>query len=111
MYRFREVCVLAWLLFLLIFLCSCTICRVTAIQDAERYQANGYAAKVCTYDMTLPGRAYGGFVWTHHAQACVWKDGKMLWAGMLGLSEEPTFRVKTMVVQWTIDEYKAAIGQ
>jgi hypothetical protein len=93
----------------LLSLTGCTLCRNQAVMDADRYQAQGYQAQVATYDLRLDGLLWGGGVWTHHAQAVVWKDGHMLWSGPFGLSEEPTFRVKRMVVLWDPDEYRKAI--
>jgi hypothetical protein len=90
---------------------GCTLCRNQAVLDAGRYQAQGYRAQVATYDLQLDGLLWGGGIWTHHAQAVVWKDGKMQWVGPLGLSEEPTFRVKRMVVFWDVDEYRLAINK
>ena len=92
-------------------LTSCTLCRDEAIKDALYYRAQGWEAKVCTYDLKLDGLLWGGFVWTHHAQGCVWKDGEMKWVGMFGLADSPTFLMGRTVVQWDIEEYQEAVAK
>jgi hypothetical protein len=99
-----AACVLATLLF-----SSCTLCRVSAIEQAQKYQAQGYEVRIATYDLLLDGKLYGAFLWDHHAQAVVWKDGHYSWVGEFGqLSDTSTFRLGRMTVYWTIDEFKTA---
>ena len=91
-------------------LISCTICREAAVRDAERYRVRGYQTRIATYDLKLEGLLYGAFLWTHHAQAQVYRDEKWHWVCEFGgLCDEPTFRVGRMVVLWDVQEYKRSL--
>jgi len=91
-------------------LASCTICREAAIRDAEQYARRGYEARIATYDLNIDGRMYGAFLWSHHAQAQVYRNEKWYWVCELGgLCEEPTFTIKRIVVLWDVDEYRKAV--
>jgi hypothetical protein len=106
--RTVKALIVALMLSLLI---ACTVCRETAIRDAERYTVQGYEARIATYDLKLDGLLYGGFLWTHHAQAQVYRNGKWYWVCEInGLCDSPTFSVKRIVVLWDVEEYKRAIG-
>ena len=80
-------------LVLLIFLYGCTTCRVTSVEDANRYAQTGYDTRIAIYKTGLDGLLWGGFLWTHHAQAQVYTNGQWKWVGMLGLSDYPTFSI------------------
>jgi hypothetical protein len=96
----------------MLFFSSCALCRVNAIEQAEKYQARGYEVRIATYDLYLDGKLYGAFLWDHHAQAVVWMNGRYRWVGEFGqLSDEPTFRQGRMTVYWTIDEFKIATNR
>ena len=86
---------------------SCTVCRQAAVRDAEQYSMQGYEVRIATYELKLDGLLYGAFLWTHHAQAQVYRHEKWYWVCEIGgLCDEPTFRVKRMVVLWDVEEYK-----
>ncbi len=105
-YALKVLCG-ALLLFALI---SCSMCRETAVRDAEWYSAKGYPVRIATYDLQLDGLLYGAFLWKHHAQAQVYRHGNWYWVCELGgLCKEPTFRTKRMLVLWDVREYKSAI--
>jgi hypothetical protein len=90
-------------------LISCTLCREAAIRDAEWYARQGDEVRIATYDLKLGGLLYGAFLWTHHAQAQVYRHGKWYWVCELGgLCDAPTFRSKRMLVLWDVQEYKRA---
>src|SRR5512135_3424534 len=90
-------------------LISCTVCRETAIRDAERYAGQGDQVRIATYDLKLGGLLHGAFLWTHHAQAQVYRHGKWYWVCELGgLCDTPTFRPKRILVLWDVREYKRA---
>ncbi len=91
-------------------LLGCTVCREAAVRDAERYSTQGYQVRIATYDLKLDGLLYGSFLWTHHAQAQVYQDGKWQWVCELGgLCDTSTFGIKRMVVVWDVEEYKKAV--
>ena len=92
------------------FLACCTLCREAAIRDAERYANEGYPARIATYDLKLDGLLYGAFLWTHHAQAQIYQNGRWLWiCEFNGLCDESTFGIKRMVVLWDVEDYKRAV--
>jgi len=80
-------------LVLLISFYGCTTCRVTSVEDANTYIEKGYRARIAIYRTGMDGLLWGGFLWTHHAQAQVYIDNKWKWVGMLGLSDSPTFSI------------------
>jgi hypothetical protein len=99
------------LLFILLFLTSCSICRVQAVKDAEFYKAKGFKVQIATYDLKLDGLLYGAFIWTHHTQAVVWIDNEQKWVGSFGLSHEPTFRTGRIIVYQSLEEFKLLLSQ
>ena len=89
---------------------GCTTCRETALRDATTYSAQGYETKICSYDLLMDGLIWGGGMWPRHAQACIRRDdGTMSYVGMLGLSDEPTFRLGRQLVIWDVDEFKQVV--
>jgi hypothetical protein len=89
---------------------GCSLCRETAIQQADKYAAMGYQTRIATYDLKMDGLLYGAFIHSYHAQAQVHKDGKWLYVGMTGLSEDSTFRTGRMLILWDIETYRKEVS-
>jgi len=91
---------------------GCTICRHAAIKDADKYTDQGYETRIVVYDLSLDGLLWGAFIWDHHAQAQVKKDGHWYWVCELGgLCEEPTFTIKSIMYYWEVQEFKDLLAK
>ena len=91
---------------LIAILTGCTVCRHTAITDAETYACRGYKTRVATY--YLAGSSHDS-----HAQAQVLdKDGQWKWVGMLGgIIDAPDYYMRQEgkgidYYYWSVPEYR-----
>jgi hypothetical protein len=106
-----DMKILTYLILYLI-LTGCTICSIKSLQDAERYQDEGYKVRVAAYCVGIDGYLWGMGLWSAHAQAQVFKDGEWLWVGEFGnLTQYSTFTKRTMpgyntsYVWWTLPQW------
>ena len=85
---------------------GCTTCRVTSVEDANVYISKGYDTRIAVYKTGLDGVLWGGFLWTHHAQAQVYVDNEWKWVGKFGLSDSPTFSIAdNEIYYWRAADY------
>ncbi len=95
-----------------LFLAGCADCRMAAIKDAERYQAQGKETQIACYYLNLDGLLWGAFVWKSHCQAQIKVGETWKWAGEFGgLRQEPTFRPRGEVYTWSLEGYKKLIKE
>ena len=98
-------------LVLLVFMASlwsCATCRVTSVEDAAKYSQKGYQTRIAVYKTGLDGLLWGGFLWSHHAQAQVLVEDKWKWVGTTGLSDTPTFTIMNdEIYYWRHTDYMA----
>jgi len=86
--------------------CGCTTCRVTSVEDANKYARSGYETRIVVYKTGLDGLLWGAFLWTHHAQAQVYIDNEWKWVEALGLSDSPTFSIAdNEIYYWRPTDY------
>lgn len=86
-------------------LSSCSTCRTSAIQTARSTPG----AQIVTYKQDLRGMAIGAFVWTHHAEAVVQKDGAWWFLRDGQLKKEPQYRITGDLVLWDTEVYAEAV--
>lgn len=85
---------------------GCTTCRVTSVEDAERFAQNGYQTRIAVYKLGIDGRITGGFLWTHHAQAQVLVDKEWKWVEGPELLNSPTFTIADGEIHyWRATDY------
>lgn len=85
---------------------GCTTCRVTSVEDAERFAQNGYQTRVAVYKLGIDGLLTGGFLWTHHAQAQVLVENEWKWVEGSELFSSPTFTIADNEIHyWRATDY------
>ena len=93
-------------IFALIPFYGCTTCRVTSVEDANKYARSGYETRIAVYKTGLDGLLWGAFMWTHHAQAQVYVGNEWKWVETLGLSDSPTFSIAdNEIYYWRATDY------
>ena len=86
--------------------CGCMTCRVTSVEDADRYARSGYETRIAVYKTGLDGLLIGGFLWTHHAQAQVLVDNEWKWIKGTELSDSPAFSIAdNELYYWRVSDY------
>ncbi|MHB8109000.1 MAG: hypothetical protein ACYDHW_03080 [Syntrophorhabdaceae bacterium] len=104
----------SWIIFLIvaISLGGCSTCRVASVEDATAYKEMGYNTRIAIYKTGLDGLLWGGFLWTHHAQAQVQVGDNWKWVGTLGLSDNPSFAISDNEIHyWRVTDYAAFLKQ
>ena len=97
------------ILFLSLF-AYCQTCRVSSIEDAHHYEAQGYQTRIAVYKTGVDGLLAGGFLWTHHAQAQVFVNGQWRWVDGK-VQEGPRFTVDGEIILWRVTDYEAYLKQ
>lgn len=90
---------------ILIMLFSCQTCRLTSIQDAKYYQAQGYEVRIAVYKVGLDGLIAGLGMWEYHAQAQALVDGEWKWVSN-GLHDEPEYSIGGEIYYWDVSIYE-----
>jgi hypothetical protein len=98
------------LILLLSLFAYCQTCRVTSIEDAHRWQSQGYETRIAVYKTGVDGLIAGAFLWTHHAQAQVKVNNEWKWVDG-GIEKGPRFTVDGEIILWRVTDYEAYLKQ
>lgn len=82
---------------------SCTLCRTSAIREAEELALKGKESAVVTYKVGKLAQLSGLFIWNYHAEAVIRENGK--WIPASGLR----FRPAGYITLWNTEAYKRAV--
>jgi len=85
---------------------GCTTCRVTSVEDAERFAQNGHQTRIAVYKLGIDGLLTGGFLWTPHAPAQVRVHNELNWVEGSEILSSPTFTIAdNEIFYWRPTDY------